>query len=142
MYYPLLKETLNDTALIPLVKYMSQDKMDRFAVVAEGVGAIHVDPRFAEKTPFQSTIAHGFLFVAYISEMMENNFGISWLENGTIDMKNVGPVKPGDALLITGTIRKHEPEGKSQRLTCEVVVENQNRQKVAVGETTVLRASK
>ena len=142
MFYPLLKEYLNDTALIPLVKYMSQDKMDRFAVVAEGVGAIHVDPRFAEKTPFHSTIAHGFLFVAYISEMMENNFGISWLESGTIDMKNVGPVKPGDALLITGTIRKHEPEGKSQRLTCELVVENQNRQKVAVGETTVLRASK
>ena len=100
--------------------------MDRFAVVAEGVGAIHVDPRFAEKTPFQSTIAHGFLFVAYISEMMENNFGVSWLENGTIDMKNVGPAKPGDALLITGTIKKHEPEGESQRLTCEIVVENQN----------------
>ena len=72
--------------------------------------------------------------------MMENNFGVSWLENGTIDMKNVGPAKPGDALLITGTIKKHEPEGESQRLTCEVVVENQNAQKVAVGETTVLRA--
>lgn len=137
MLYPLLLEPQENSMLIPLVKHISQEKIDRFAVVTEGVGAIHVDPKFADKTVFKSTIAHGFLFVAYVSEMMQNNFGLPWLEAGDLEMKNVGPAKPGDSLLISGRVKKIDTMGPNQKITCEFQIENQKREKVVIGEATV-----
>lgn len=137
MFHPLLQDYQDNAQLIPLVKHVSQEKIDQFAVVAEGVGSIHVDRQFAGKTPFHATLAHGFVFVAYVSEMMENNFGLPWLENGALEIKNIGPANPGDTLVISGTVEKIETEGSTTKISCRVLVENHNNDKVAVGETSI-----
>ena len=40
---------------------IDQDRINQFADVTEDHQFIHVNPEAAEKTPFGTTIAHGFL---------------------------------------------------------------------------------
>ena len=49
---------------------VDQDRIDRFATVAEDLQFIHVDPeRALAETPFGGTIAHGFLTLSLLSAM-------------------------------------------------------------------------
>mgnify|MGYP000912619296 CR=1 FL=1 len=48
---------------------LDQDRIDRFGDVTEDWQFIHVDPERAAKTPFGTTIAHGFLSLSMLSTM-------------------------------------------------------------------------
>ena len=48
---------------------IGQDRIDAFADATEDRQFIHVDPAAAAKTPFGSTIAHGFLSLSLLSRM-------------------------------------------------------------------------
>lgn len=48
---------------------VTQEMIDRFADVTFDRQFIHIDPEQAAKTPFGSTIAHGFLTVSLMSTM-------------------------------------------------------------------------
>ncbi len=133
MLHPLLENLGTDVPLIPVVKHISQEKIDHFGIVAGGIGALHLDPEYGKTTRFKSTLAHGIAFTAFVSEMMENNFGLPWIENGRLTIKFVGPAKPGDTLLVCGKIKAIAPEPKKV-VTCEFTVQNQRREKVAIGE--------
>jgi 3-hydroxybutyryl-CoA dehydratase len=121
--------------LVGGVKHLSQEKINRFAGVSGGTGFIHVDPEFGKKTRFQSTLAHGILLLAYLSEMMKNNFGIAWFTSGDMEIRFVGPAKPGDTLVTRGKIQKINTAGNKSRVNCSVWVENHRQKKVAEGET-------
>ena len=55
-------------------KTIGQDRIDRFADVAEDWQFIHVDPEKAAKTPFGTTIAHGFLTLSMLSALIPDDF--------------------------------------------------------------------
>jgi len=48
---------------------ITQDRINKFADVTEDHQFIHIDPEAAAKTPFGTTIAHGFLTVSLLSKM-------------------------------------------------------------------------
>jgi acyl dehydratase len=48
---------------------ITQDRIDKFADVTEDHQFIHVDPERAKKTPFGSTIAHGYLTLSLLAGM-------------------------------------------------------------------------
>ncbi|MBL6605538.1 MAG: MaoC family dehydratase [Alphaproteobacteria bacterium] len=48
---------------------LDQDRINQFAVVAQDEQFIHTDPEKAAKTPFGTTIAHGFLTLALLPAM-------------------------------------------------------------------------
>lgn len=48
---------------------VDQKRIDAFADVTEDWQFIHVDPEAAKKTPFGSTIAHGFLSLSLMAPM-------------------------------------------------------------------------
>lgn len=48
---------------------MGQDRIDAFADVTEDWQFIHLDAGMAAKTPFGSTVAHGFLTLSMLSAM-------------------------------------------------------------------------
>ena len=55
-------------------KTIGQDRIDRFADVTEDWQFIHVDPEKAAKTPFGTTIAHGFLTLSMLSALIPDDF--------------------------------------------------------------------
>lgn len=72
MSCPLLNDIAPGQPLFGIVKHMSQTKIDKFASVTGGVGAIHLDPEYCKNTRFKSTLAHGYMTIAYAVEMLRN----------------------------------------------------------------------
>ena len=86
--------------LHPLKKIITQEKINTYVSAAEDYNPIHVDPEFAKKTAFKSTIAPGYQVLAYLSEMMSRDFGEKWITGGVMDVRLLKPVFPGDELRI------------------------------------------
>jgi 3-hydroxybutyryl-CoA dehydratase len=141
MSQPLLLNLQEGMELFGVVKHLSQEKINRFASVSGGTGMIHVDPEFGKKTRFQSTVAHGILLLAYVSEMMKNNFGKPWFTSGDMDIRFVGPAKPGDTLVARGKIQKLNVIQEKTQVSCLVWIENQRREKVVEGNTQLILES-
>lgn len=137
MRYPLLKNINEGSNLLPLIKHISQEKINRFGVTTGSTGAVHVDPEFCKTMPFKTTLAHGFLTLAYVSEMMENNFGIQWAYSGELEVKFIGAARPGDSIVLYGQIIELAEEKSGKQIICKVVAENQLGSKVLVGNTKV-----
>ena len=68
--------------LAPVVKEITQEKINRYALSGGDGNPLHTDPEFAARTMFGGTIAHGMLILAYLSEMMTAAFGQAWLSGG------------------------------------------------------------
>ncbi len=138
MFYALLKDIEPGKELIPVVKQVCQDKMDKFGEATGNGGAIHLDPKYcAEHYPHKKTIVYGYMLLAYVSEVMENNFGEQWLTTGVMDMKFVGLAHPGQAFIANGKITEIIPEKNGRTVVCNCEVVNQGGGKAAVGTTQV-----
>ena len=118
----------------PLYKLMTQEIINKWADAVEDHNPLHVDPEYAKKTKFKSTIAHGPLVISYISELMGNWLGIGWIEGGKLlDIKFNAPVKPGDKITIGGKVKEKRDIENEKMVECEIFVENQEGVKVVVG---------
>ncbi len=117
----------------PLIKKMSQEKINAYVSTAEDYNPIHVDVEYAKTTPFKGTIAPGYQYMAYISEIMAREFGEGWYVGGTLDLRLTKPVRPGDMLFTRAkVVEKKEENGKKIAL-CEVRITNQGNEDVMVG---------
>ena len=79
---------------------IDQARVDKFADLTEDWQYVHVDPDAAKKTPFNGTIAHGFLTVSLLSAMYYD--AIPVLEGSTLGvnygfdrLRFLSPVKVG-----------------------------------------------
>ena len=123
--------------LLTLKKVMTQEKINTYVKAAEDYNPIHVDPEFAKKTPFRSTIAPGYQVLAYLSEMMTRHFGEKWITGGVMDVRLLRPVFPGDELSIGGRVAEKHMENSDRLIRCEVWVKNQENEDVVVGFTSI-----
>ena len=131
--------TINPNDAIPeLTKHMNQEKINKWADAVDDHNPLHVDPEYAKKTKFKSTIAHGPLVLSYISEMMSNWVGTGWIESGKLlDIKFKAPVKPRDRIIIGGRVDEKRVVGTDKIIQCDVFIENQEGVKVTTGRAIV-----
>ena len=95
---------------------MDQQRIDEFAEATEDRQFIHIDPEAAARTPFGTTIAHGFLSLSMLSRMaaevmlipdstkMAVNYGLD-------RVRFIAPVKSGKR--IRGRFRLDSIEEKA-----------------------------
>ena len=124
--------------LKPVIKKMTQEKINKYVSTAEDYNPIHVDIEYAKKTPFKSTIAPGYQCMAYFSEMMSRDFGEGWYIGGTMELRLVKPVKPGDLLNTVGRVVEKKEEAQGNRVICEIRMTNQNGEDVMTGTASAL----
>jgi len=117
----------------PLIKKMTQEKINAYCSTAEDYNPIHVDLEYAKTTPFKGTIAPGYQYMAYISELMAREFGEGWYIGGSMDLRLTKPVKPGDKLLTRAKVVDKKEEGEKKLVICEVRITNQDNEDVIVG---------
>jgi len=117
----------------PLIKKMTQEKINAYVRAAEDYNPIHVDVELAKKTPFKGTIAPGFQCMAYISELMAREFGEGWYVGGTLDLRLTRPVRPGDTLVTRGIVIDKKSEDGKKIVLCDVRITNQNNEDVMLG---------
>ena len=120
-----------------LQKRVTQEDIDTYAKASRDFNPIHIDPEFARKTPTGGTIAHGMLIVAYVSQMMTDSFGKSWLSGGKFNIRFKAPAKPGDALTIQGKVVKVQKDNQQISINCDVLCANQKGEAVITGEAIV-----
>ena len=104
--------------LTPVIKKMTQEKINKYVSIAEDYNPIHTDEEFAKKTPFKGIIAPGYQTMAYISEVMSRDFGNAWYTSGEMDIRMVKVVRPGDMLTAKSKVvdKKEEDEKKHRNL--------------------------
>ena len=109
-----------------------------FSGVSGDVNAVHLNEEYAKTTAFGGRIAHGMLTAGHISAVIANKLpgpGTIYLGQ-TLRFK--APVRPGDTVITTITVREIIPEKKRAILDTVCTVGG----KVVVeGEATVMTTS-
>ena len=108
---------------------IDQDRIDRFAEVTEDRQWIHIDADAAERGPFGTTIAHGFLTLSLVSALSTEAAiqpeGAGMLINyGSDKVRYLHPVKVGSRIRTVSTLKDVSEKAPGQiLLTSTVVVE-------------------
>ncbi len=133
----MLTEIQEGKALNPVVKHITQEKINVYAEASGDFNPIHIDESFAAKTPLGGTIAHGMLSLAYVSEMMASAFGRNWLSEGKLRAKFKEPARPGDTLTVDGRVDCIEKKDDVSYANCVFECRNQKGEMIVTGETIV-----
>ena len=135
---PGVRPTMEPGDPLPTVeKTVTQAGIERYASAAGDFNPIHIDPDFAARSQFGSTIAHGMLIAASISEVMTLAFEEHWLRRGRLKIRFRAPVYPGDTVAASGQVKSiREREGATE-VVCSVGVTKQNGEAAITGDATV-----
>jgi acyl dehydratase len=80
----------------------------------------HTDREMALALGFPDIVVQGMLSVCFAAELVAAHFGDGWHRGGTLDVRLVNVVWPGDALTTSGTVREVVVEGSRRRSLLEV----------------------
>jgi acyl dehydratase len=109
---------------------VSQERINAFAEATEDRQWIHTEPeRAARESPFEGTIAHGFLTLSLLSELMRTAVSVGGLRMGINYGLNrvrfVAPVPAGSRIRGRFTLAALEELGGGAQATWEVSVERE-----------------
>jgi acyl dehydratase len=102
---------------------------------------LHLDDDYMQgsfgKTQFGGVIMHGMNNFGLISRMLTD-----WAEplgatHRRLETRWLQPVRPGDTIRPTGTVKSKTRSTKARWVVIDVVVENQRGERVAIGEALV-----
>ncbi len=118
-----------------LTKTITMEDIVKFSEISTDVNPVHLDPTYAATTPFKGVIAHGMLSAGLISAVMANQLpgpGTVYLGQS---LKFKVPVRPGEEVTATATIK--EIDARRKRVVLDTVCTVQGRT-VIEGEATVM----
>lgn len=119
-----------------MTKTVTETDVYLFAGISGDLNPAHIDEESAKKTMFKGRIAHGILGASFISAAI----GMKLPGPGTIyvsqDLKFTAPVRIGDTVTATVTVKEINVEKNRAKL--ETVVTNQNGDVVIKGEAGVM----
>ena len=115
---------------------IDQERINQFAVATNDHQWIHVDPERAAAGPFGSTIAHGFLTLSLISDLL---FGVTTVEGspmvinyGLDRVRFLGVVPVGSRVRATAKITSVTPAAQGIRVVSTVTIELEGAEKPAL----------
>jgi 3-hydroxybutyryl-CoA dehydratase len=117
----------------PIVRVITQERINRYARASGDLNPIHIDPGFAAGTQFGGTIAHGMLVLAQLSEMMTAACGNAWPAGGRLKARFRAPARPGDTVTACGRVKARD----GGRTLYEVECRNQAGDLLITGEAEV-----
>ena len=120
---------------------IDQPRIDAFAAATEDRQFIHVDPEAAAHSPFEGTIAHGFLSLSLLSRMGAEAMlvpeGMTIAINYGLDrVRFLAPVRSGRRVRGRFTLDSLEEKAPGQWLLRHIVsIEIENEDKLALTAT-------
>ncbi len=124
-------------ALPEVVREIDQRRIELYAEASGDFNPIHIDREYAAGAQFGSTIAHGMMVAAMISEAMAIAFGRLWAEGGRLRLRFKAPVYPGDTMTTFGEVKRVYNDGGVSGIVCSVGVRRQTGEVAITGEATV-----
>ena len=94
---------------------------------------IHTDLEFAKSCGLQTRSVSATQYMGYLTELMIDLFGETWLSHGRMELKFIAIVDVEDSLLTKAVVTSRELESSGTRFVLDMWCENQHGNKVAVG---------
>lgn len=131
------------TRLPEVVRQITQEVIDRFAVASFDYNPIHLDEEWKKKMKHlpggESRIAHGQMTMSFMGSVLTDWAYPVGGKVSKLDAKYIRAVLPGDVITCGGVItEKHYHGPKKSFVTVEIFAQNQNKEKVAVGEAEII----
>jgi acyl dehydratase len=102
---------------------------------------LHLDDAYMQgnfgKTNFGGIIMHGMNNFGLISRMLTDWAAALGAVHRRLETRWVKPVRPGDTIRPSGVVKSKQTTVKSRWVLIDVMVRNQNDEKVATGEAMV-----
>ena len=117
----------------PVTRTMTAEIVRRYADVVRIGDRRFIDPKVAQEKGFEQPIVPGPLSATFLAQLLTDHF-LGWRIQ-TFQVSFRTPVRHGDTLNFWGNVTEKsgdEAEG-TESIHCDVVVENQNGDRVIVG---------
>ena len=129
-----LRDRIGQEIVVSEWMEITQERIDRFADATEDHQWIHVDVERARRdSPFQATIAHGFLTMSMLSRLLSSSikFGTAKMgvNYGFNRLRFTGPVPAGSRVRGRFTLRALDEIEGGVQTTWAVVVELEGSEK-------------
>ncbi len=117
---------------------IEQNRIDAFADATNDHQFIHVDPQAAARTPFGTTIAHGFLTISLLTDLAAANGiqledAVMVVNYGLNKVRFLAPVKVNDKIRARVVLNNFEEKRSKQFLiTVAVTIEIKGQDKPAL----------
>jgi acyl dehydratase len=116
---------------------ITQDRIDKFAEAGGDFQWIHVDPeRAARESPFGRTIAHGFLTLSVLSQLLSDSIEIAGkrmgINYGLNRLRFTSPVPSGSRVRARFVLAALDPIEGGVQTTWSVTVEREGGDKPAL----------
>ena len=121
-------------ALPGVIRHLSQETINLYAEASGDFNPIHVDEKYAAQTAFGSTVAHGMLILAYISEMMTQTFRENWFSTGKLSVRFKAPAHSKDTVTVSGNVNSIRRENGNLNFVCSVDCRNQKDEIIVTGK--------
>jgi acyl dehydratase len=113
---------------------ISQRLIDRFAELIDDQQWIHVDPlRAAAESPFETTVAHGFLVVSLMSQMLRNGLEVldadMIINYGLNRLRFMAPVHAGALIRGRFAVQAVAPRADGVLVTWHVTIDRKHLEK-------------
>ncbi|PKB79789.1 MAG: hypothetical protein BZY88_11540 [SAR202 cluster bacterium Io17-Chloro-G9] len=119
----------------PLVKQLTQEAINLF----EGSAGESGPSQFTDETTARETlgttgtVASGRMSLAFAIEMLRRHFGGDVFNHtGTVDLRFLRPVRPGDTVTFSARVIDTSREANGSKVSLEIKAENHN------GDTTMV----
>ena len=135
-------ETLSVGDSIDCPKFsVSRESIRLFCDASLDYNPLHLDDNYMKgdfgKTNFGGIIMHGMNNFGLITRMLTDWAYPAGAIHRRLETRWVKPVKPGDTIQPAGIIKAKQVTKNSRFVLIDVLVKNQNGEKVAVGEAMV-----
>ena len=132
------EKSLKEGDALPTVqKSATRERIRAYAEASGDFNPIHLDDEFAESSRFGTIIAHGMMVAAAISEMMSMAFREEWAANGRLKLRFRAPVRMGDSVTASGSVKRIREVAEGREIVCAVRVERQTGEAAITGDATV-----
>ena len=111
-------------------RVVTAEDIEKFGEVTGDFNPVHFDEAYAKTTLFKGRIAHGLLSAGYISTVLGTKMPGAGAIFMSANIRFKAPVRIGDEVTATCTVREVIPE--KRRVICDCVCK--------VGETVVIEA--
>ena len=123
--------------LSPIIRDITSDRIDSYAEAADDFNPIHLNPELAEINPFGGTVAYGTIPLAFISTLLNENFGTAWTFGGNMDVTFNKPVRRGDTVFAKSIVLGKKVEDGKKIIELSISCENQRGDVIVAGKATV-----
>jgi acyl dehydratase len=129
-----LRDRIGQEIVVSEWMEITQERIDRFADATEDHQWIHVDVgRARRESPFQATVAHGFLTLSMLSRLLNSSikFGTAKMgvNYGFNRLRFTGPVPAGSRVRGRFTLKALDEIEGGVQTTWSVVVEREGSEK-------------